>query len=366
VHWIYKKEALAAALDGIEETPEFRAESANPFYRIPTGRLSGYGDQTLVLLRHCHGLVSSSSSSTATASPPALDREAYAAAVTAHFGAGTEYDPTATSTYHVDGKTSGQTRRYEAEKQDKWPISGPWLHHSIKHFNEAVEAGKAWPQGSSDDKQADAAAKIVPVVCLHARAVQAAREAGDAAAAEATLATAVDEATRTTQNDDVTVSSAQLASRVILECLLGATPKAAITAAIAYMRDASRAVPLEKEDAECAEATEKVLTADLLAKTHQEAVDELGNTCMLMNSLQTPLHAAAVAGDAIGEAEFLAATRSTLVASGCNCSRLCILGAILGAVGGFEAVPEEWVAKTSVGEEVVASASAIAAFVTSA
>lgn len=286
--------------------------------------------------------------------------------MSAHFGAGTDYDPAATSTYHVDGKTSGKTRRYEAEKQDKWPIDGPWLHHSIKHFNEAVEAGMPWPQGSTDDKQADGAAKIVPVVCLHAGAIQTARAAGDPAAAEAALAIAVDEATRTTQNDDVTVSSAQLASRVILECLLGAKPKAAITAAVAYLQDGERAVPLEKEDAACIEATRAVLAPDMLEKSHQEAVDELGNTCMLMNSVQTPLHAAVLAGDVINKEVFLSATRSTMVASGCNCSRLCILGAVLGAVGGIEVVPEEWIAKTIVGKEVAAAAAAIAEIVTSA
>ncbi len=361
IHWIYGEAALRSALEGIEATPEFRPVSANPFYRLPTGRQSGYGDQAIVLLRHCRELALASRQRPGDSAPP-LARLAYAAAVSAHFGPGTEYDPTATTEYHVDGSPSGRTRRYEADKVSKWPIDGPWMHHCIKDFNAAVARGEEWPQGSKDDKQADAAAKVAAVVCLHAGHIARARAAGSARAADEALQVAVDEATRTTQDDDLVVSSARLVSRVILECLLGAPPARAIEVAIAHMRDAARAGRLATDEA-CAAAAALAVSPTMLARPHQEVVDELGNTCKLMNSMQTPLHAAAAASpDKAAMDCFVEAIRATMVARGCNCSRLCIAGAVLGASLGTSAVPEDWTARTREAEDIRRSADAIAEF----
>lgn len=361
IHWIYGEAALRTALEGIDATPEFRPVSANPFYRLPTGRQSGYGDQAIVLLRHCRELALASRQRPGDAAPP-LAREAYAAAVASHFGPGTEYDPTATTEYHVDGSPSGRTRRYEASKVSKWPISGPWMHHCIKDFNAAVARGDAWPQGSKDDKQADAAAKVAAVVCLHAGHIARARAAGDAGAADGALQVAVDEATRTTQDDDLVVSSARLVARVILECLLGAPPADAIAAAIAHMRDASRPGQLVTDEA-CAAAAAVAVAPAMLARSHQVVVDELGNTCKLMNSMQTPLHVAAAAPqDEPAVDAFVSAIRATMVARGCNCSRLCIAGAVLGATLGAGAVPEDWTARTLEAADIKRSADSIAEF----
>lgn len=49
LHWVYKPEALKKAVEGIE-CPEFLPKSANPFYSIPTGSQSPYGDQLVNML----------------------------------------------------------------------------------------------------------------------------------------------------------------------------------------------------------------------------------------------------------------------------------------------------------------------------
>jgi hypothetical protein len=354
LHWIYDKEKLADALKGIEDAPEFRSESRCPFYRIETGRLSGYGDQAFVLIDACSALAKKHKGGTEL---PVFDREEYVAAVFRHFGPGTEYDPTATTEYHEEGTPSGKTKRYEASKHEKWPISGPWLHHSLKDFNQAVVEGQPWPQGSTDDKQADAAAKIAPVVCLYAPYVAAASDESACAAAIAALYGAIDDATRTTQNDDVTVSSAKAVGRVILEVLLGATPSEAVATARDALVGADRLVPLDS-DAAMADALGAILAEPLRSKPHGEVVDTLKNTCMLPQSVQNPLHAAVNAPlDSDG---FLRTSRTTLVASGCNCSRLCILGAVLGAAVGEGGLPASWVDRTLTAAHVRDAAAAIA------
>uniref|UniRef100_A0A673FT56 Crystallin J1C-like n=1 Tax=Sinocyclocheilus rhinocerous TaxID=307959 RepID=A0A673FT56_9TELE len=58
LHWVYDLQKLSVLLSQSPE-PEFRPESANPFYRRNTGQQSCYGDQAFVLLEslsECEGL----------------------------------------------------------------------------------------------------------------------------------------------------------------------------------------------------------------------------------------------------------------------------------------------------------------------
>lgn len=50
MHWIYNPDRLKEVLSDLEPYPEFRPESANPFYRRATGEQTCYGDQAYVLL----------------------------------------------------------------------------------------------------------------------------------------------------------------------------------------------------------------------------------------------------------------------------------------------------------------------------
>lgn len=60
MHWIYNPERLKEVLSDLEPCPEFRPQSANPFYRRETGEQTCYGDQAYVLLEslsQCGGSV---------------------------------------------------------------------------------------------------------------------------------------------------------------------------------------------------------------------------------------------------------------------------------------------------------------------
>lgn len=50
MHWIYSPDKLKEILSDLEPCPEFRPQSANPFYRRMTGEQTCYGDQAYVLL----------------------------------------------------------------------------------------------------------------------------------------------------------------------------------------------------------------------------------------------------------------------------------------------------------------------------
>lgn len=49
--WIYDDAVLRSAITGHPDTPEFHEPSANPYYHVPTGALSHYGDQIIPILR---------------------------------------------------------------------------------------------------------------------------------------------------------------------------------------------------------------------------------------------------------------------------------------------------------------------------
>ncbi|KAG9351075.1 hypothetical protein JZ751_024965 [Albula glossodonta] len=58
LHWIYDPQKLSDILSEVEPYPEFRPQSANPFYRRDTGQQTCYGDQAYVLLEslcECEG-----------------------------------------------------------------------------------------------------------------------------------------------------------------------------------------------------------------------------------------------------------------------------------------------------------------------
>lgn len=64
MHWIYNPDTLKEVLSDLEPCPEFRPESANPFYRRATGEQTCYGDQAYVLLEslsRCGGTYTGSS-----------------------------------------------------------------------------------------------------------------------------------------------------------------------------------------------------------------------------------------------------------------------------------------------------------------
>lgn len=50
MHWIYSPDVLNETLSDLEPFPEFRPQSANPFYRRTTGEQTCYGDQAYVIL----------------------------------------------------------------------------------------------------------------------------------------------------------------------------------------------------------------------------------------------------------------------------------------------------------------------------
>ncbi len=54
LHWVYDDDKRQQVISHCPDTPEFLTPSANPYYNVPCGSQSPYGDQLLVLLESLH------------------------------------------------------------------------------------------------------------------------------------------------------------------------------------------------------------------------------------------------------------------------------------------------------------------------
>ncbi|MGH0129032.1 UNVERIFIED_CONTAM: hypothetical protein FKN15_013145 [Acipenser sinensis] len=209
LHWIYDLQKLDALLSECP-CPEFRAQSANPFYRRVTGQQSCYGDQAYVLaesLAECGG----------------LNVEDLAQRTYKLFGPGSEYD---TPVNNPDRPKGGP--------RPQLPIEGPWRHASIKSFLKNFEAGKK-ETGCINDEQIDGITKLAPVVALYAGKPE--------------MLEKVEEAIRVTQNSDTCVAETLAAARLLEYYILHGPDEKALDSVIEQLMDKNRMNPQDLDRA---------------------------------------------------------------------------------------------------------------------
>ncbi|XP_064597453.1 crystallin J1A-like [Liolophura sinensis] len=209
LHWNYRKEKLDALLEGKEEI-EFWEPSQNPFYCIPTGRHSCYGDQAQAILEslvECKGV-----------NVEDLTKRHYK-----KFGPDSDYD-------------KSEINKYMGEEHGKvqLPIPVPWRHASIKHFLKNYETKKE-ETGSETDSQVDCAAKIAPVVALYAGHPE--------------LLEKVEDVIRLTQASDVPVTIGLAAARLLEHYILHGPDPNALEAVIKELSSPGRKNPQDLDKA---------------------------------------------------------------------------------------------------------------------
>lgn len=177
LHWNYKVDKLDALLKGAEQVA-FWEPSANPFYRLPSGSQSCYGDQSFVILK---SLVESKG----------LDVKHLRKLTYDCFGSNSLYENPTNAIYK---------EKSDAEKPTVYPIDGPWRHFSIKDFLRKYDEGKD-ETGSETDKQMDCVIRIVPVVALYAGRPE--------------MLDVAEQVIRTTQNSDTSVAVGLAAARLL-------------------------------------------------------------------------------------------------------------------------------------------------------
>jgi hypothetical protein len=132
LHWVYNDKVMETANNQI---PEFHEPPLNPFYRVPLGSSSVYGDQLMVMLR---SLVSCKG----------YDENHYIAEFVKEFG---------------------RESRYAAAESTTFPLNGPYANRSIKRFwKELHPNGKTARDLINDDfDDPDIFPRAIPLIVLH-------------------------------------------------------------------------------------------------------------------------------------------------------------------------------------------------------
>ncbi|MEQ2282920.1 hypothetical protein AMECASPLE_005744 [Ameca splendens] len=245
-HWIYNSDRLKEVLSDLEPCPEFRPQSANPFYRRTTGEQTCYGDQAYVLLEslsQCGG----------TGLHPNWQQEVWPAPTRyfqssnlllfakctlvlidvdvkhltkrfyEFFGPGTVYDLPLNDPYRKKGGPKAIL-----------PIDGPWRNGSLKAFLRNVDAGKE-ESGCDMDCQIDGVTKLAPVVAMFAGRPE--------------MLEKVESAIRVTQNNDMCVAVTLAAARFLEHFILKGPDPNALDSVLAQLNDLNRKNPQELDRA---------------------------------------------------------------------------------------------------------------------
>uniref|UniRef100_A0A3B3C064 Selenoprotein J n=1 Tax=Oryzias melastigma TaxID=30732 RepID=A0A3B3C064_ORYME len=285
LHWVYDLQKLKGIL-AQDSNPEFRSESANPFYRRKTGEQSCYGDQAYVLLEslsECRG----------------LNVEDLKKRTMKFFGPGSEYDTPINDPY-----------RDKTGPRPQLPIEGPWRQSSLKSFIKNMDAGKE-ETGCETDCQIDGVAKLAPVVAFYA--------------GQPDMLEKVEQAVRVTQNSDECVAETLAAARFLEHFILNGPDPGALDAVLNQLNDPKRKQPQDLDKAVVGHIHQ---VKEHLSRTPQEIIPTAA------------LHGVLTAKS------FETAVRDTMSCGGCTCSRGSFIGACLGAQVGLEGIPTSWREKT--------------------
>ncbi len=309
VHWVYSPLELDRLFALRESTPadtqdaevglEFFEPPQSPFFSYLSGRASPYGEQSLELLA-------------SLVEQRGLHPLRYAKALARRFGQG------------WDG----------------------YRDASLKGFLRHFYRGRRPPQSGAQDWQANCFTRLAPLVAAyHGSSGQ---EQGQLQPPDGLplLLSAVDRATRVTQNADRAVAWARTGAAVMARVIGGGSIDDAVAAVLVDLVDSRTALGGDAQLAELnAEIAAHLEQAQQMARAGQSVhavVAALGRNCHLPNSLQTPLHAALLYSlrssapstpTTAGERQrvYKAAVRAALREGGCAASRATYTGAILGA-----------------------------------
>uniref|UniRef100_A0AAY4DB82 Uncharacterized protein n=1 Tax=Denticeps clupeoides TaxID=299321 RepID=A0AAY4DB82_9TELE len=311
LHWNYNLEKLKALLDKTEPCPEFRPQSANPFYLRQTGKQSCYGDQAFVLLDslcECGG----------------LDIEDLTKRTYKSFGPGSDYDLPVNDPY-----------RPKDGPRPSLPIPGPWRNASLKAFIRNVDSGKA-ETGCNVDNQIDGVTRLAPIVALYAGRPE--------------MLARVEDALRVTQNNDMCVAVTLAAARFLEHYILNGPDPKALDSVLHQLSDPNRQNPQDLDNAVIAHIHQvcnryqtphiEVFVVFLVfayGAVHTFLPFPLQG---LPGAFQAALHGV------LTSSQLDEAVRATMRCGGCTCSRSSFIGACLGAQMGLEGVPESWKSRT--------------------
>lgn len=138
LEWIYSQEKMAHLTKG--QDPVFFPTSHSPYYILPNGNISGYGDEAVQTLKAMSD----------------NDGKFDELKLVQHY---CNYFGDKESPYQIALTTRGDWKRSTANL----PVEGPWIQKAVLHLMENFQSGQ-FPTGSKDAYEHDALVAMLPLI----------------------------------------------------------------------------------------------------------------------------------------------------------------------------------------------------------
>ena len=282
-----------------DKNPEFWPESKCPFYTLPNGAVSCYGDEIVTSL------------DSMTKNSNQFDVSNVCKEISIKFGA-------ADSPYQI---------ALEKRKDKKYPIEGPWINGGIIKFLENYKKS-VQPTGSPNCEDHDGIAIALPWII---------QSSSKPDVPWACLKEGV---------EILSTNSMALPHYEIESALLyGVLHPDVVTDPIDNVKS-----KFKDEYPDIIDEIKAVQNGKARGMSINQLVKEFGLACGLPGSFQGAL------ASVIGATSYEDAIRSNIMAGGDSCSRGIIIGAYLGAKFGLSSIPIEWLNNVKDIEKIISEA----------
>ena len=281
------------------KNPEFWSESKCPFYTLPNGAVSCYGDEVLTSLY-------SMANNSHTYAIEKVSKD-----ISLKFGA-------PDSPYQI---------ALNKRKEKKYPIEGPWINGGVIKFLENYDKSIS-PTGSSNCEDHDGLAIVLPWTIQSSDAVSFPWS-------------------NLKQGAEILSTNLMALQHYEVECsLLNAflNPDQFPDPILQVKSMYSNVYP------EIVDEIDKVEACKKDGMSTNEIVKKFGLACPLPGSFEGAL------ASIIGAGSFVEAIRENIMAGGDSCSRGLLIGACLGAKFGLTGIPVDWMQKVLNIEDIIKAA----------
>ena len=281
LEWIYDQAKVAQIVPEGQD-PAFWSECHCPFFSLPNGKVSCYGDEALQCLT----------------------------ALVKNDGSFEDINVINQYLLHFGSPASPYQVALAKRKDKKYPIEGPWIQGALISMMDRFKAGIN-PPGSDDAREHDGLVTALPLIA----------QQGPNHDAEALI-----KAFKIMTQDPFAIEHHTAEAFLISEFIKGSADPVAATK--------------EKfKESEIGQEISAVEEGIASGETAKDLVKKFGMACPMPGSFQSSLVSI------IGAKCYPDAIRETMLCGGDSCSRANLIGACLGAKFGLEGIPTEWLDK---------------------
>ena len=292
LHWVYNQKKLLTYIKGKQDFT-FLKKNKSPFYKIKTGKVSGYNEVSQVMFKTLVG-------------GHRDIEERFKKNITKNFGPGSIY-----------WKNLNLRAKYKKVKDWRGVIKGPWIHQNIIETVKNIKSKKKFTGGAKVN-ESDGYCAALPYF-LYGYDFNSIKK----------------------------IISIVTVSKISLKYALAKFHL--IDLALKGVKD-----PIEeflkkfKKNSYFKSVVKDIKKVKKLkSKPHSLVVKKLGMACSYPGTFNSSIHSI------INSTNFKGAILRTIKAGGCNCSRSNFIGAYFAALRGVNTIPKSWIKKTNPSRKIL-------------